>query len=374
MTRWLLVSGDFTPLGGMDRANHALARALGSRPGTEVHLVAHRVWNDLIGADTRVHLVPRPFGSHLLGAPLLAAAAARQARRVAGARLIANGGNADLGDVSWIHYLHAAYAPVAAGARRAIQSRVAHRYYESAERRALARARLVICNSERTARDVVEGVGVEPARVRVVYYGSDAREFAAVAPGDRAAARRGLGWPEDGLAALFVGALGDRRKGFDRLLQAWELLCRHTRWDVDLVVAGSGSEAPAWQRRARGSCARRHLRFLGFRRDIATIMAACDVVVHPARYEAYGLAVHEAICRGLPAIVSARAGIAECYPDGLSEFLIADVEDAAEIADRVRAWRSDVSDAAALVQPLSERLRSRTWQDMAADLVAAVEA
>ena len=37
-------------------------------------------------------------------------------------------------------------------------------------------------------------------------------------------------------------------------------------------------------------------------------------MVHPARYEAYGLGVHEAICRGLPAIVSAGAGIAELYP------------------------------------------------------------
>jgi hypothetical protein len=42
MTRWVLASGDFAPLGGMDRANHALARHLAGA-GREVHLVAHRV-------------------------------------------------------------------------------------------------------------------------------------------------------------------------------------------------------------------------------------------------------------------------------------------------------------------------------------------
>ena len=47
MSRWLLIAGDFTPLGGMDRANYALASSLAAAPGADVHLVAHRVWPDL---------------------------------------------------------------------------------------------------------------------------------------------------------------------------------------------------------------------------------------------------------------------------------------------------------------------------------------
>src|SRR5262245_54197095 len=39
MTTWLLVSGDFTPLGGMDRANHALAKYIGARHNADIHLV-----------------------------------------------------------------------------------------------------------------------------------------------------------------------------------------------------------------------------------------------------------------------------------------------------------------------------------------------
>ena len=46
MRRWAIASGDFTPLGGMDRANYALARHLAG-DGADVHLVAHRVWPDL---------------------------------------------------------------------------------------------------------------------------------------------------------------------------------------------------------------------------------------------------------------------------------------------------------------------------------------
>jgi hypothetical protein len=62
MSRWLLIAGDFTPLGGMDRANYALACSLAAAPGAEVHLVAHHVWPDLErerGVDVR--RVCRPF-------------------------------------------------------------------------------------------------------------------------------------------------------------------------------------------------------------------------------------------------------------------------------------------------------------------------
>jgi glycosyltransferase involved in cell wall biosynthesis len=374
MTDWLLIAGDFTPLGGMDRANHALATALAARRAGTVHLVAHRVWPDL-ASQSAIHVshVARPFGSHLLGAPLLAQAGERSARRLgSSARVVANGGNADTGDVSWVHYVHAAHEPVANGIRRRVQSRAAHRYDTQRERTALARARRVICNSERTARDVRERVGVEASRVRVVYYGSDPAQFPPIGAHERLAARRDLGWPADRPVAVFVGALGDRRKGFDRLLEAWQRLCEDRSWDVTLAVVGAGSELDAWRRRTIDAKIDGHVTFLGFRTDVPRVLAAADLLIHPARYEAYGLGVHEAICRGLPAIVSARAGIAELYPADLRGWLIDDVEDEQEIAERVRRWRGESAAAPDRVRAFSERLRARTWADMAVEFEEAI--
>lgn len=375
MTEWLLIAGDFTPLGGMDRANHALAMHLAGRSGSQVHIVAHRVWQDLADQPAiRVHPVRRPFESHLLGAPLLASAGERCARRLRPDHVIANGGNADTGDVTWVHYLHAAHVPRVHGVRRRLQTWVSHDYYIRRERTALRRARLVLCNSERTATDVRARLGIEPARTRVVYYGSDALQFPFVAQAERVGLKRDLGWPDDRPVALFVGALGDRRKGFDRLLEAWELLCRDPAWDADLAVTGQGAELPTWRRRAVDLGIDQRVRFLGFRTDISQVIGASDVMVHPARYEAYGLGVHEAICRGVPAIVSARAGIAELYPPSLADLLIADVEDLSEIADRLRRWRRDIELVAARIRPFSDRLRARTWSDMGAEIEQAVTA
>lgn len=376
MTDWLLIAGDFTPLGGMDRANHALASALAAKPDRVVRLVAHRVWPELASLSAiRVERVARPFGSHLLGAPLLARAGERSARHAgASALVVANGGNADARGVNWVHYVHAAHPPVASGWRRTVQAWAAHRYDLGRERRALQGAQRIICNSERTAQDVRDRIGVDPDRVRVVYYGCDPERFPLVTGAERAAARRDLGWPQDRPVAVFVGALGDRRKGFDRLLAAWERLCEDARWDVMLAVVGTGSELGAWRRRASAAGLERHVAFLGFRPDVPRILAASDLLVHPARYEAYGLGVHEAICRGVPAIISARAGIAELYPADLHDWLVDDVEDPAELAERLRRWRGEIETAPSRVRPFSERLRARTWSAMAAEFEQAVTA
>lgn len=378
MTRWLLVSGDFTPLGGMDRANHALAAHLASRPSTDVHLVTHRAWHDLEACpNVCVHRVARPLGSHLFGAPLLAAAGERQARRLraSGAHVVANGGNADAGDACWIHYVHAAYAPAVAGsAPRRWRTAAAHRYYAARERAAVSRARVILCNSRRTADDVVRGLGADPARVRTVYYGADAGALQYVTPEQRTAARAELQWSGDRFVALFVGALGDRRKGFDRLFEAWSRLTADRAWDVDLVVAGEGGELGAWRDRARQAGMADRVRFLGFRTDVPRLLAASDLLVHPARYEAYGLGVHEAICRGVPAIVSADAGVAERYPPELGDLLLQNVEDVDELCGRLLRWRANVTHTSATVRSFADRLRGRSWTDMADDIVRAVTA
>jgi glycosyltransferase involved in cell wall biosynthesis len=374
MSAWLLVSGDFTPYGGMDMANFALASYAARSAGatSEVHLVSHRVSPELAALPgVRVHTVARPFGIHRLGEPLLRATARRVQRRLAAGRphTVANGGNADLGDLNWVHYVHAAFDPPAFGFRNRLRVRWNHRRYVVEERQALAHARLVICNSNRTADDVVVLAGVARDRTRVVYYGIDPVRFGKVEAAERDAARQALGLPPDRRLALFVGALGDRRKGFDTVFEAWRALCGRAGWDVDLVVVGTGAELDAWKARSARELPEGRVRFLGFRRDMPAVFAACDLLIHPARYEAYGLAVHEALCRGLPALVTASAGVAERYPEDLSQLLLQDPTSATELAARLSGWRDDAG-IAARVAEFGSRLRSRTWDHMAREIVA----
>lgn len=369
MRPYLLVTGDFRRTGGMDMANFALADFL-ARRGDEVHLVTHLVEDELASRpNVTVHRVPKPAGSYLLAAPLLDRAGRREATRIAarGGRVVVNGGNCRYGDANWVHYVHAVYRPtIATGTLRRLKGAFNHRRNQRNERNALARARVVIANSERTKRDLVERLGLPESRVHTVYYGIDPDRFGPIGAEQRAEARAHFGWAADRPLVVFIGALGDRRKGFDTLADAWMRLCAEPGWDADLVVVGAGSELPAWKERAAAAGVADRFHFLGFSREVPRVLAACDALVHPVRYEAYGLGVHEALCRGLPAIVSAAAGVAERYTPDLRDLLLPDPSDAGALAARLRAWHAARDVYRERMATLSGQLRSITWDDMAA--------
>ena len=171
-----------------------------------------------------------------------------------------------------------------------------------------------------------------------------------------------------------MGGLGyDHRKGFDALFAAWERLCARPDWDVDLLVAGSGPAQPMWQTRISQAGLRGRIRLLGFSNDIKAVLAAADLLVSPVRYEAYGLNVQEAICRGIPAMVTASAGVAERYDAQYAPMLIPDPEDLIDLVNRLLAWRTAREDWRAKFRSFGDRLRSRTWRDTAMDLVSIVQ-
>ena len=375
MASWALAAGDFTPQGGMDRANHALARYL-AQSGRDVHLVGHRVWPDLASLPSvTVHHVPRPFGAHLLGAPLLSLAASWAAGRVGSStHLLSNGGNTRWIAPTWVHYLHAAYAPVvAAGGRARWPAALGRRRDLAREAETITRAPAIICNSARTAADVRIAYPVAAARVHVVYYGVDPDQFSEVTADARRDARRVLGLAPETPAAVFVGALGDRRKGFDVLFDAWLHLCADPVWDVNLLVVGVGAEAAAWEARAAAAGLGRRVSFLRFRPDVPVILAAADVMVHPSRYEAYGLGVHEALCRGLPVVVAANAGVAERLTEDLRPLVLPDPIRTDDLIARLWSWRRDMATWRVRARANGGLLRQRTWDHMAAEIAGIVE-
>jgi glycosyltransferase involved in cell wall biosynthesis len=378
---WLLVSGDFTPLGGMDCANHGLASFLARRAGAEVHLVTHRAWPDLSALETmRVHTIARPWGKHMLGELLLRRAGRRAAAAIArrGGRVVVNGGNCLFGDINWVHYVHAAWTPRSGGRGGPgrllkLKTGVFHRSALAAERASLKRARVIVANSERTRADLLERLDLAPERVHTVYYGIDPARFRPATDAERADARGRLRWAGDRPVVAFVGALGDLRKGLDTLLAAWRQLCADPGWDARLAVVGTGGMLARLRHQASDLGLGDSVAFLGFRADVPEILRACDLLVSPARYEAYGLNVHEALCCGLPAIASRSSGAAERYPEALAELLLPDPEDPSDLAARLQRWRAERERFATATATLSATLRTYTWDDMAARFVAVVE-
>jgi len=368
----VLVTGDFVRTGGMDMPNFAVAKEL-AECGVNVELVAFRVADELTEhANLHWRKVPKPFGSYFLGLPLLDCIGRTIGKKALarGGRVLVNGGNCQVGDVNWVHYVHAAYRTANPhSAFRRAKAELSHRLDLEQERSALRKARTIIANSERTRADLRERVGVDDARIRTIYYGIDPERFAPPTEQRRHQLRTRFGW-SDRPQVAFIGALGDRRKGFDTLFAAWASLCRASSWDCDLVVIGRGAELGAWQTRARASGMHERIRFLGFRSDVPDLLAACDALVAPTRYEAYGLGVQEALCTGLPALVSADAGVAERYPASLGELLLREPSRAEAVEASLREWRRNHERLRQATVELAASLRQRTWRTMAREVHA----
>jgi glycosyltransferase involved in cell wall biosynthesis len=373
LRQYAIVAGDFVRGGGMDAPNFALASHL-ARTGHTVHVVTFRAAPELAHLpNVVVHRVPKPAGAYVLGAPFLGLAGFLHCGSVAsgGGGVVVNGGNCPFPGVNWVHYVHAAFAPISARlGLRSGKAAALHRVSLITERVALRCARAVIANSNRTKRDLIERVGIAEDRVRTIYYGVDGDAFRPAGDDERLEARRALGWTGDHPRAVFVGALGDRRKGFDVLYDAWRTLCRRPTWDADLVVLGAGAELPAWQERSREDGLDHRVAFLGFRKDVPRILAASDVLVAPTRYEAYGAGVHEALCCGLPALVTSSAGVAERYPERLRPLLLDDPDSVDGLVGALLRWRERAADWGAGVLELSSELRSWRWEDMAREIAS----
>jgi glycosyltransferase involved in cell wall biosynthesis len=368
----VIVTGDFVRTGGQDYANFALARFLAER-SRDVHLVGYR-FDESLESRRNVHLhrVPKPANAYTFGAPLLGAAGLLMHERLRrqGARLIANGGNCIARSLNWVHYVHAAYQPRSTVFSQRARELLTRNMTLLTERVALRGARVIIANSERTKRDIVDLVGVDRDRVKTVYYGVDPDRFRIATNEERNEAARALDWKLDRFRVAFIGALGDRRKGFDVLFDAWCKLSETAGWDGQLVVVGAGAEVDLWRARVKQKNLEDSILILGFRSDVPRILSACDALVSPTRYEAYGLGVHEALCCGLPAIVSADAGVAERYPENLKHLLLHDLENPEHLAALLVDLRKDLATTKDRVRALSDDLRKRTWDVMASEIEA----
>lgn len=384
---FLIVTGDFVATGGMDRANLALARYLADRPerASTVHLVGHRASLDLLDHPrVRFYRVPRPLGSHWLATPLLDRAGRYFARTLHPCETVVNGGNCRTrrATVNWVHYLHAAWSPAASQTvrlpwPRRVKQVLAHRQFLRDERQALSRSRLIVANSRLTASQIARHYPDVADRVRVVYYGTDPDRFGPVGADERAAARAALGLSDDRPVVLFVGALGDARKGFDLLFEAWSSLQARSEWDARLLVVGAGASVPYFEALARERRLGDSLAFLGFRDDVPRLLAVADLVVSPVRYEAYGLNVHEALCREVPVLVSAESGVAERFADTPeavdTPMRLPAPLDPTTLAECLRAWRERIPDYRRNAAVVGARLRADSWDDRMSELLRHVD-
>jgi UDP-glucose:(heptosyl)LPS alpha-1,3-glucosyltransferase len=137
----------------------------------------------------------------------------------------------------------------------------------------------------------------------------DRRNPALRLSGHRAALRAGLGLPGAGTLWLWLG-LQPAIKGLDRAIETLMLVPEAT-----LVVAGvqpGHRKAAALRALAAKAGVSERLCWAGYQSgdEVAALLAAADVLAHPARVDVTGAVILEAIINGLPVVATDTCGFA----------------------------------------------------------------
>jgi glycosyltransferase involved in cell wall biosynthesis len=139
-------------------------------------------------------------------------------------------------------------------------------------------------------------------------------------PAARARIRTELGVPRDRVVIIAVSRLV-WHKGYPELAAAMRAVPEAELWVVgERLDSDRGADMAALLRSAGLGY---RLRMLGYRTDIAALLAAADIFTLPSRFEGLPMSVIEAMLTGLPVVASNVRGPAEQVVDGETGFSVA---------------------------------------------------
>lgn len=132
---------------------------------------------------------------------------------------------------------------------------------------------------------------------------------------EKAAADDSSCFPKDKINLLFVGRF-DPPKGVDLLLEAFS---RCARSDIHLTLIGDNVIGGLSVLKENSDC----VTFLGWvpHDRVGNYYAACDAVIMPSRWEAFGLVAAEAMKYGKPVLASDRGALPELVQDGVNGYV-----------------------------------------------------
>lgn len=242
---------------------------------------------------------------------------------------------------------------------------------DASERRTLRAVSGVLATSAWAAGNLAARHGLPPGGVRVAAPGADAAPVASGADGAQ-------GLPPGPQLVCVAGVVP--RKGQYRLVEALAGLA-HLPWSC-LLVGGLGTD-PVYVARLRELIEATGLRdrvlLTGARGGAAldATYATADLLVLASYAETYGMAVTEALARGVPVLATAVGGVPEAVglaPDGSVPGVLVPPDEPDALAAALRDWLSDPGlRRRTTVSARARRTALAGWDTTARNLAEALE-
>jgi len=200
-------------------------------------------------------------------------------------------------------------------------TRIQKKWHTRLDRMCTRLAHSVIAVSRQTKQVMVEEERAPAEKVVVIHNGIDLSRVATPSEEEVIQLRRELKL-EETVAVIAVVARLHPEKGQEYLFRALPRMLAATGGKLRLLVAGAGPFRGAYEREVSALGVGGAVRFLGFRTDVARILAASDVVVLPSVAEAFGLVLAEAMAMRTAVVATRVGGIPELVEDGVTGILV----------------------------------------------------
>lgn len=185
--------------------------------------------------------------------------------------------------------------------------------FRHVERLLARRARALIAITGALGRFYVDRVGVPEGKVRVIHYGLD--ELPAPWGPNPA-----VELPSGSRVLLAIGRLVEQ-KGLETAVAALPSI-RERQPEARLLVLGEGPLRATLAEQAAALGVADALLLPGRAGDVAAWLRAADVLVHPSRWEGFGLVLLEAMLAALPVVATRVSAIPEIVADGETGILV----------------------------------------------------
>ena len=179
--------------------------------------------------------------------------------------------------------------------------------------------------------------------------------------------RVALGVKENQMLALFVAA-NWKLKGGDRVMEAFASLPDEIKKQTQLHFVGNDADGEA-QKTAQKLNILTFCRFHGPQKDTSSFVQAADVLVHPARKEAAGSVIAEALACGVPVLVTGLCGYASLVRDSGAGIVLEGDFSSEKLRNAWQEWFNARAHFAGLAQKAAQTLPLKGRASAAVDII-----